>query len=163
MWLLGNGGKLITVNVDQVQIYHPRERGEGVVETDGLNGERSRAELVETEGSKGVASEESSKEGQWRGRRVRSKGSTESCNDREGRIQNERGLPVKMNGRKRPGIRKMTSREAADESGVLSRRSSPGPPRGVSDNERQVLPERSSPYQLRSRRHNKEGQEESRR
>ncbi|GFT83540.1 hypothetical protein NPIL_40851, partial [Nephila pilipes] len=83
----------------QVQIYHPRERDEGVVEIDGLNGERSRAEQVETEGSKGLTSEESSKEGQRRGRRVRSKGSIESCNDREGRHENERRLPVRMNGR----------------------------------------------------------------
>ncbi|GFT53510.1 uncharacterized protein NPIL_504851 [Nephila pilipes] len=29
------GGKLITVNIDQVRIYHSRERDEGVVETDG--------------------------------------------------------------------------------------------------------------------------------
>ncbi|GFT41029.1 uncharacterized protein NPIL_437791 [Nephila pilipes] len=56
------GGKLITVNVNQVRIYHPRERDEGVVETDGLDGEGSRVEQVETEGSKGLAREESSKE-----------------------------------------------------------------------------------------------------
>ncbi|GFT11868.1 hypothetical protein NPIL_80961, partial [Nephila pilipes] len=30
--------------VNQVRIYHPRERDEGVVETDGLDGEGSRAE-----------------------------------------------------------------------------------------------------------------------
>ncbi|GFT57124.1 hypothetical protein NPIL_427701 [Nephila pilipes] len=35
-----------------------------------------------------------------------------------------------------PGTRKMTRREAADESKVLSGRSSPGPPRGVADNNR---------------------------
>ncbi|GFT31407.1 hypothetical protein NPIL_562621 [Nephila pilipes] len=49
--------------------------------------------------------------------------------------------------RKRPiqetlplGSRNMTRREAADESGVLFRRSSPGPPRGVADTDRQVMP-----------------------
>ncbi|GFT44355.1 hypothetical protein NPIL_533071 [Nephila pilipes] len=41
-------GKSITVDVDQVRIYQPRERDEGVVETDGLNGERSREEQVES-------------------------------------------------------------------------------------------------------------------
>ncbi|GFT10952.1 hypothetical protein NPIL_543951 [Nephila pilipes] len=46
--VIWKGGKLITVNVDQVRIYHPREREEGVVETDGLNGERSMAEQVES-------------------------------------------------------------------------------------------------------------------
>ncbi|GFT12931.1 hypothetical protein NPIL_519401 [Nephila pilipes] len=62
-----------------------------------------------------------------------------------------------------PGTRKMTRREAADESEALSRRSSPGPPLGATDSHRQVLPGRSSPYRLRIRRHIKEGQEESRR
>ncbi|GFU01142.1 hypothetical protein NPIL_669221 [Nephila pilipes] len=57
--------KLITVNVDQVRIYHPRERDEGGVETDGLNIDGSRAEQVETEGSKGLAREKSTKEKQW--------------------------------------------------------------------------------------------------
>ncbi|GFU01367.1 hypothetical protein NPIL_599041, partial [Nephila pilipes] len=121
--------KSIKVNVDHVRIYHPRERDEGVVETDGLNSE----------------------------------GSTEYSNKRKGEYQSGRRLPVRMNGRKRPGIRKMTSRETADESGVWSEGSSPGPPRGATDSHRQVLPGRSSPYQLRSRRHIKEGQEESRR
>ncbi|GFS91809.1 hypothetical protein NPIL_583671 [Nephila pilipes] len=110
-----------------------RERDEGVVETDGLNGEKSWAEQVENEGSKGLAREESSNKEKWQIKRMMSEGSTESCNDREGRHQSERRLPVRMNGRKCPGIRKMTSREAADESGVLSGRSSPGPPRGASD------------------------------
>ncbi|GFT86363.1 hypothetical protein NPIL_613931 [Nephila pilipes] len=57
----------------------------------------------------------------------------------------------------------MTRREAADERRVLSERSSPGSPQGAADNDRQVLPGRPSPYQLRSRRHIKEGQEQSRR
>ncbi|GFT88453.1 hypothetical protein NPIL_596771 [Nephila pilipes] len=131
----------MTANIDLVRIYHPRQRDEGVVETDGLHGEGSRAEQVESEYSKGLARESSIKEGQWRGRRVRSKGSTESSNNKERLHQSKR-------------------REAADESGVLSRRSSP--PRGATDNHRQVLPGRSSPYQLRNRRHIKEGQEESR-
>ncbi|GFU37168.1 hypothetical protein NPIL_136351 [Nephila pilipes] len=64
----------ITVNVDQVLIYHPREKDEGVVETDGLDGEGSRAEQVETEGSKGLAREESTKEEQWRSKRMRNEG-----------------------------------------------------------------------------------------
>ncbi|GFT69217.1 hypothetical protein NPIL_690551, partial [Nephila pilipes] len=147
----------------QVRIYHPRERDEGVVETDGLNGEGSR---VESEYSKGLANEESSKEGQWRGRRVRSKGLTEPSNNKERRHRNERRPPRRLNWRERsvssslgPGTRKMTWREAVDESG----RSSPGPPRGATDSRRQVPPRRSSPYQLRSRRHVKEEQEESRR
>ncbi|GFT62358.1 hypothetical protein NPIL_589311 [Nephila pilipes] len=50
--VIWKGSKLITVNVDQVRIYHPRERDEGVVETDGLDGEGSRAEQVESEYSK---------------------------------------------------------------------------------------------------------------
>ncbi|GFT88918.1 hypothetical protein NPIL_72561 [Nephila pilipes] len=82
------------MNVDQVRIYHPRERDEGVVETDGLNGKRSR---VESEYSKGLANEESSKEGQWRGRRVRSKGSTESSNNKERRHRNKRRPPRRLN------------------------------------------------------------------
>ncbi|GFS40012.1 hypothetical protein NPIL_229931 [Nephila pilipes] len=49
-----------------------------------------------------------------------------------------------------PGTKKMTRREEADESKVLSGRFSPGPPREATDNDRQVLPGRSSPYQLRS-------------
>ncbi|GFT74943.1 hypothetical protein NPIL_290271 [Nephila pilipes] len=159
--------------MDYVEVRNPKtkiellqlvekESDEGVVETYGLDGERSGTEQVESVGSKDLASEESSKEGQWRGRRVRSKGSTESCNDREGRHQSERRLLVRKNGRKRPGTRNMTRRGANVESQVLSRRSSPGPPRGAADNDRQVLPGRSSPYQLRNRRHIKEGQEESR-
>ncbi|GFS89902.1 hypothetical protein NPIL_64221 [Nephila pilipes] len=152
------------VNVDQVRIYHSRERDEGVVETDGWDGEESRAEQVESEYSKGLAREETSKKKQWRGKRMMSEGSTESCNNLAiSQHQSKRRLPVRMNGRKRPGTRKMTRKEAADEKQVLSERSSPGPPRGAVDNYRQVLPGRSSPYQLRSRRHIKEGQEESRR
>ncbi|GFS70015.1 hypothetical protein NPIL_62931 [Nephila pilipes] len=116
-------GKSITVDVDQVRIYQPRERDEGVVETDGLNGERSRAEQVESEYSKGLA-RESSKKQKWRGKVMVSEGSTESCNDRKYRHQSERRLPGRMNERKRPGIR-ITSREAADESGVMTGRSSP--------------------------------------
>ncbi|GFT71590.1 hypothetical protein NPIL_283251 [Nephila pilipes] len=46
------------------------ERDDGVVETDGLDGEGSRAEQIEIEGSK--AKEESTKEEQWRGKRMRS-------------------------------------------------------------------------------------------
>ncbi|GFU11677.1 hypothetical protein NPIL_439051 [Nephila pilipes] len=95
------GGKSITVNVDLVRIYHLRERDEGVVETDGFDGERSRAEQVESEGSKGLASEESSKEGHWRGRRVISKGSTESSNNKEKRHQSKRRPPVRKKWRKR--------------------------------------------------------------
>ncbi|GFT29338.1 hypothetical protein NPIL_289111 [Nephila pilipes] len=43
--------------IDQVRIYPRRERAEGVVETDGLNDERARAEQVEIEGSKGQGRE----------------------------------------------------------------------------------------------------------
>ncbi|GFS67015.1 hypothetical protein NPIL_21101 [Nephila pilipes] len=107
--VIWKGGKSITVNVDQIWIYHPRERDEGVVGTNGLNGERSRAEQVESEYSKGLARESSKKE-KWRGKVMMSEESTESCNDRKGRHQSERRSPGRMNGRKCPGIR-MTSRE----------------------------------------------------
>ncbi|GFS75047.1 hypothetical protein NPIL_576041 [Nephila pilipes] len=168
--VIWKGGKSITGNVDQIRIYQPREIDEGVVETDGLNGEGSRGEQVETEGSKGLAREESSKKEKWQIKRMRSEGSTDYSKKRESRHQSGRRLPVRLNWRKRstpsslgPGTRKMTRREAADESGVLSGRSSPGPPRGATDNHRQVLLGRSSPYQLRNRQHIKEGQDESRR
>ncbi|GFS42215.1 hypothetical protein NPIL_643821 [Nephila pilipes] len=59
--VIWNEGKTIMVNIDQVRIYHPREREEGVLETDGLDGEGARAEHVETKGSKGLAREESTK------------------------------------------------------------------------------------------------------
>ncbi|GFT09849.1 hypothetical protein NPIL_180231 [Nephila pilipes] len=175
-----------------------KERDEGVLETDGFDGEGSRAEQVETGGSKGLVREETSKEKQWRGKRMRSEGSTESCNNRESWHQSKRRLPERRNWRKRsaPSLveitevkrrphesckwrkrpipvllpsetRKMTRREAADESGVLSRRSSLCPsrgadvenkvlsgrssrglPRGAADNDRQVLTGRSiSPTQ----------------
>ncbi|GFT44763.1 hypothetical protein NPIL_174881 [Nephila pilipes] len=133
------GDKPITVNVDQVRIYHPRERDEGVVETDGLDGERSRAEQVEIEGSKGLAREK------WKIIRM-SEGSTEYSNKRKREYQRKRRPTVRLNFRKRSapsslglGTRKMTRREAANESG----RSSPGPPRGATDSHRQVLPGRS--------------------
>ncbi|GFS35430.1 hypothetical protein NPIL_79661 [Nephila pilipes] len=181
----------------QVRIYHPRQRDEGVVEIDRLDGEGSKAEQIETEDSKGLARDESSKEEQWRDKRMRSERSIESSNNHERHHQSKRRPPVRRNWRKRsapsslikntevkrrphgsckwrkrpipvslpsgPGTKKMTRREAADESKVLSGKSSPGPPRGVADNYRQVLPGRSSPYQLRSRRHIKEGPEQSRR
>ncbi|GFT49827.1 hypothetical protein NPIL_518981 [Nephila pilipes] len=47
--VIWKGGKSITMNVDQVRIYLPRERDKGVVKTDGLDGERSSAEQVEPE------------------------------------------------------------------------------------------------------------------
>ncbi|GFU01374.1 hypothetical protein NPIL_171171 [Nephila pilipes] len=98
------GGKSITVNVDQVRIYHPRERDEGVVDTDGLDVERSRAEQVETEGSKGLAREETSKKEKWRGKRMMSKGLTESCNNKERLHQSKRRPPVRLNWRKRSAL-----------------------------------------------------------
>ncbi|GFU37223.1 hypothetical protein NPIL_189181 [Nephila pilipes] len=99
--IIWKGGKSITVNVDQVRIYHPRERDEGVVETDGLDGEGSRAEQVETEGRKDLVSEESSKEEQCRGRRVRSEGLIEFSNNYEREYQRKRRPPVRRNWRKR--------------------------------------------------------------
>ncbi|GFT44969.1 hypothetical protein NPIL_649991 [Nephila pilipes] len=89
------------VNVDQVRIYYPRERNEGVVDTDGLEGEGSRAKQAETEGSKGLAKKEISKKKQWQGKRMRSEGSTESSNNHESRHQSKRKLPVRRNERKR--------------------------------------------------------------
>ncbi|GFT31416.1 hypothetical protein NPIL_562661 [Nephila pilipes] len=103
-----------------VDIYHPRKRDEGVVETDELDGERSRAEQAETQGSKGLAREESSKKKKWQIKRVRSKGSTESCNDHEGPHQSERRLPVRMNRRKRPGTRNITVGIEAEKSDFFS-------------------------------------------
>ncbi|GFS69855.1 uncharacterized protein NPIL_641871, partial [Nephila pilipes] len=127
---------------DSFPVVKNREGDEGVVETDGLNGEGSR---VESEYSKGLANKESSKERQWRGRRVRSKWLTESSNNKERRHRNERRPPRRLNWREGsvssslgPGTRKMTWREAVDESG----RSSPGPPRGATDSRRQVPPRR---------------------
>ncbi|GFT82714.1 hypothetical protein NPIL_484671 [Nephila pilipes] len=114
-------GHLIGKARDWFEVIGSSERDEGVVETDRLNGEGSR---VESEYSKGLANEESSKEGQWRGRRVRSKGLTESSNNKERRHRNERRPPRRLNWRERsvssslgPGTRKMTWREAVDESG----------------------------------------------
>ncbi|GFT00961.1 uncharacterized protein NPIL_582301 [Nephila pilipes] len=161
-----------------------KERDEGVVETDRLDGEGTRAEKVETEGSKGLARGESTKKEKWQIKRMRSEGSTEFSIKHERKHQSKRRPPVRRNWRKRsapsslventevkkiphgsckwrkrlipvsiplgPGTRKMTRREAVDENHVLSGRSSPGPPRGAADNDRQVLPGRSSPYQLRT-------------
>ncbi|GFT90839.1 hypothetical protein NPIL_367621 [Nephila pilipes] len=148
---------------DVVRIYHPRERDEGVVETDVLDGEGSRAEQVEIEGSKGLAREK------WKIMRMTCKGSTESYNGKERLHQSKRKPHVRLTWRGRsapsslrPGTRKITSREAADESGIVFGRSSPSPPRGATDSHRQVPPRRSSSYQLRSKRHIKDGQEESR-
>ncbi|GFS82691.1 hypothetical protein NPIL_278291 [Nephila pilipes] len=171
-----------------VRIYHPRERDEGVAETDGLDGERSRAEQVETEGSKGLAREETSRKEKWRGKRMMSEGSTESSNNKERRHRSKRRPPVRRNWRKlsapsslvensevkrlphgsckwsiRPILVSLPSQGASVDNQVLSGRSSPGPPQGATDNHRQVLPGRSSPCRLSSRRHIKEGQEESRR
>ncbi|GFT17718.1 hypothetical protein NPIL_104361 [Nephila pilipes] len=84
----------------QVRIYDPRERDEGVVETDGLEGERSRTEQVETEGSRGLAREEISKEEQWRGKRMRSERLIEYSNNHERQHQSKRRPPVRMNWRK---------------------------------------------------------------
>ncbi|GFS78775.1 hypothetical protein NPIL_325341 [Nephila pilipes] len=81
----------------QVRIYYPRERDEGVVETDGLDGEVSR---VESEYSKGLDSEETSKRKQCRGRRMMSEGSTESSNNKERRHLSKRRPPVRRNWRK---------------------------------------------------------------
>ncbi|GFU01402.1 hypothetical protein NPIL_510091 [Nephila pilipes] len=84
-----------TTKAELLQLVE-KERDEGVVETDGLDVERSRAEQVETEGSKGLAQEESFKKEKWQIKRMMSEGSTESCNDREGRHQSERRLLVRM-------------------------------------------------------------------
>ncbi|GFU17074.1 hypothetical protein NPIL_427111 [Nephila pilipes] len=62
-----------------------------------LDIEGSRAEQVETEGSKGLAREETSKEKQWRGKRVRSERSTESPNKHERQYQSKRRPPVRRN------------------------------------------------------------------
>ncbi|GFT03031.1 hypothetical protein NPIL_220251 [Nephila pilipes] len=115
-----NEEKLVNHNImrlspqvmDYVEVRNPKtkiellqlvekERDEDVAETDILDSEGSGAEQVETEGSKGLAREEISKEKQWRGKRMRSEASTESRNNRESRHQSKRRPPVRMNGRKR--------------------------------------------------------------
>ncbi|GFT78792.1 hypothetical protein NPIL_564041 [Nephila pilipes] len=78
-----------------------KENDKGVVKTDGLEGAGSRAEQVETEGSKGLAREETPKEKQLRGKRMRSEGSTESSNNHERRHQSKRRPPMRRNWRKR--------------------------------------------------------------
>ncbi|GFT04714.1 hypothetical protein NPIL_226981 [Nephila pilipes] len=88
------------VNVDQVRIYHPRERDKGVVKIDGLDGEGSRIELVETECMKVLAREETSKKEKWRGKRMMSEESTESSNKHESQHQSKRRTPVRRNWRK---------------------------------------------------------------
>ncbi|GFS88931.1 hypothetical protein NPIL_368971 [Nephila pilipes] len=85
----------------KAQLLQLIEKDEGVVETDGLDGERSRAEQVETEDSKGLAREETSKEKQWRVKRKISEGSTESSNKHEREYQSKRRPPVRRNWRKR--------------------------------------------------------------
>ncbi|GFS75057.1 hypothetical protein NPIL_173101 [Nephila pilipes] len=100
MGLFKKEGKLITLNVDQVRIYHPRERDEGVVETNGLDGEGSRVEQVETEGIKGLAREVASNEKQCRGKRMRREGSIEFSNNQEREYQNKKRPPVRRNWRK---------------------------------------------------------------
>ncbi|GFQ70101.1 hypothetical protein TNCT_344641 [Trichonephila clavata] len=57
--VIWKGGKTITVNADQIQIYHPREKDEDDIETDRSDGEGSREAEVETEGSEGLAREKS--------------------------------------------------------------------------------------------------------
>ncbi|GFT03543.1 hypothetical protein NPIL_203491 [Nephila pilipes] len=86
--IIWKGGKPTKVNIDQVQIYHPRESDEGVVQTDGLDNDGSRGEQVETEGSKGLAREFSKKE-KWRGKMM-SEGSTEYSNKRRREYQRKR-------------------------------------------------------------------------
>ncbi|GFU29372.1 hypothetical protein NPIL_98811 [Nephila pilipes] len=81
----------------EVRIYHPRERDEGVVETDGSDGEGSRAEQVECEYSKGLAREETSKKKQWRSKRMISEGLTEYSNTHESQHQSREKPPVRMN------------------------------------------------------------------
>ncbi|GFT77553.1 hypothetical protein NPIL_20051 [Nephila pilipes] len=76
-----------------------KERDEGVEETEGLDGEGSRTGQVETEGSKDLAREESTKEEQWRGKR--SEGSAESPINHERQHQSKRRPPARRNWRKR--------------------------------------------------------------
>ncbi|GFT24093.1 uncharacterized protein NPIL_690671 [Nephila pilipes] len=78
-----------------------KERDEGVVETDGLDGEGSRAEQVENEYSKGLAKEETSKRKQWRSKRMISEGSTEYSNKHESQHQSKERPSVRRNWRKR--------------------------------------------------------------
>ncbi|GFU36466.1 hypothetical protein NPIL_660631 [Nephila pilipes] len=103
------------VNVDQVRIYHPRERDKGVVKTDGLDGERSRAELVKTKDSKGLAREETSKNEKWGGKRMMSEGSTESSNKHGSQHQSKRRNSVRRNWRKRSAPLFVENTEVKDD------------------------------------------------
>ncbi|GFY64510.1 hypothetical protein TNIN_114461 [Trichonephila inaurata madagascariensis] len=95
------GGKPITVNVDQVRIYHPKKRDKGDVETDRSNGERSRAAQGEAEGNEGLAREESTEVEQLQGKRRRSERSASTIRNRERQHHNEnkskRRLPERQN------------------------------------------------------------------
>ncbi|GFT12085.1 hypothetical protein NPIL_248591 [Nephila pilipes] len=95
--VIWKGGKPITVKVDPVRIYHLRESNERVLEADGLDNEESRVEAVETEGSKGLAREEITKEEQWRGKRMRSEGLAESSNNHKRQHQSKRRPPMRRN------------------------------------------------------------------
>ncbi|GFS97582.1 hypothetical protein NPIL_165021 [Nephila pilipes] len=66
-----------------------------------MDGEGSRAEQVETEGSKGLDREKGTKERQCRGKRMRGEGSTEYSNKHERQHQSKRRSPVRMNWLKR--------------------------------------------------------------
>ncbi|GFT86365.1 hypothetical protein NPIL_613941 [Nephila pilipes] len=61
------------------------------------DGERSRAKQVETKGNKGLAREESTKEDQWRGKRMRSEELTESFNNHKRQHQSKRRPPGRRN------------------------------------------------------------------
>ncbi|GFT21560.1 uncharacterized protein NPIL_400291 [Nephila pilipes] len=89
-----------TTKAELVQLVE-KERDDGVVETDGLDGERSRAEQIETEGSKGIAQEESSKREKWEIKRIMSEGSTEFSNNYEREYRSKRRPHVRLNCRER--------------------------------------------------------------
>ncbi|GFS34210.1 hypothetical protein NPIL_218671 [Nephila pilipes] len=147
-----------TTKVQLLQLVE-KEINEGVVETDVLDGEGSRAEQVETEGSKSLDREETSKEEQWRGKRMRSEGSIESSNNHERQHQSKRRPSVRRNWRKRSApsslVENIEVKRRPHESCKWRKRPIPvslpsGPgtrkmTRRKAADESQVLPGRSSP------------------
>ncbi|GFX42435.1 hypothetical protein TNCV_1519991 [Trichonephila clavipes] len=97
IWKLG---KQTMVNVDQVWIYHQRERDEGVVESEGSDNNSSKATQLETEGDISLNRERNNMVEKWRDKRKWNDGSTESfmklCQFR----QEKKGCRKELTGRK---------------------------------------------------------------
>ncbi|GFW59643.1 hypothetical protein TNCV_2756521 [Trichonephila clavipes] len=171
----------------RVRIYHPRKRNKGVVDTEGLDGEGSRAKQVEildynrfraqveSEDGKGLAREESTNVEQLRGKRMRSEGSGTdlSPKKRNKGVVDTEGLDGEGSRAKQVEIldyNRFRAQVESEDGKGLAREESTNVEQlrvPVHLEERQittdVLPGWSSPYQLRSRRHINERKELSRR